>query len=152
MIARVLVVLSLIAVTASAGFGKDLCIQADNGSVAGSQIVVKKAKLGARNVAPAVGYLARFNLNAGGFFSFQTMAGGSVVASNGDLALGMMLYAPSVSPGGGSGNGTSSTTFNCLCTAGSDHKLNVLDLCNMHFDLSFSSGHVVDCTDLIAVP
>ena len=152
MIARVPVALLLIAVTASAGFAKDLCIQLDSGTSAGSQIVVKKAKLGARNVAPASGYLARFSANALAFTSFQTMAGGSLAASNGDLALGMTLYAPSVSAGGGSGNGTSSTTVNCLCPAGSDHKLNVLDFCNIHLDISFASGHVVDCTDLVAVP
>ncbi len=61
---RALLVLALSTLTASVTFAKDLCIQVDSSSFAGSQVVVKKAKLGGRNVAPAGGYLARFSQNS----------------------------------------------------------------------------------------
>lgn len=149
---RSLLVLALAAVSASAAFAKDLCIQVDNSSFAGSQIVVKKAKLGAGNVAPAQGYFAQFSQSSLSFADFRPMAGGSVVSSTGDLALGMTLYSPTVGPGGSVGNGTGSSTINCLCHAGPDGKIGALDSCSLDFDVTGATGHVVPCTDVVAIP
>jgi hypothetical protein len=144
--------LALSTLAASVTFAKDLCIQVDSSIFAGSQVVVKKAKLGARNVAPAGGYLARFSQNTLTFFSFDPMAGQSLVSSTGNLALGMTLYSSGVLPGGGSANGTGSTIFNCLCNGGTDRKIGILDSCNLFFNTTSASGHIVDCTDVVAVP
>jgi hypothetical protein len=148
---RTFLVLTLSVLTASATLAKDLCIQVDTGGYAGSQIVVKKAKLGARNVGPAGGYMARFDANTLTFDQFQPMAGQSVVDTNGDLALGMMLYDSSVSPNG-SGIGTTSQAVSCLCNGGADRKINILDFCSVVIGPSIANGHIVDCTDVVAIP
>jgi hypothetical protein len=112
---------------------------------------VKKAKVGAGNVAPVQGYLARFNQNSLSFTTFAPIAGGSVVSSAGILALGMTLYGPFV---GTSifGVGTGSADLSCLCQPGTNGKIDVPDSCGLAFDNVGASGHVVKCTDAVAIP
>jgi hypothetical protein len=149
--ARVLLVLALSALGASA-YAKDLCIQLDNSSFAGSQIVVKKAKVGAGSAAPAQGYFARFSQASLAFSAFEPLAGQSLVSTSGTLALGMTRYAALLIAPGGNGNGTVTTAINCVCNGGPDKKLNVPDSCGIFVADTFANGHVVDCTAAVDLP
>lgn len=149
---RAIIALSIVCVTASAALAKDLCIQIDTGGFAGSQLVLKKAKVTRRSVAPVQGYFAKYSAFSNSFFSFVPLYGQSVVNSNGHMALGITFQAAVVGPGG-SGNGTGTPQWiSMTCTPGIDTTVSLLDSCSLIINNSSENAHVVGCSSDAAIP
>jgi hypothetical protein len=113
----------------SVALARNLCIQFDNGSLAGSQLVLKKVKLGRLNVGPVQGHLAIFSQILTAFGTFEPIYGPSVVNANGDVAMGITVPAAGVLPGGGLTSGTGATPLNVTCSTTGDGSLDVVDPC-----------------------
>ena len=56
---RTIIALSIVCITASAALARDLCIQIDSGFYAGSQLVLKRAKVTRRSVRARGGLLGQ---------------------------------------------------------------------------------------------
>ena len=150
---RSMIVLALVSVTASAGFAKDLCIQLNNGPIAGSQITLKKVKVGKRNFGPVYGYVARYSAGFGGFSQYNSLHGSSIVdAAGSNLALSLSLHDVGVLAGNGSVSGSAATTpLNLSCSTGSDSTFGVLDPCSGRVFNTSSTGHVIECSEVAAI-
>ena len=148
---RTIIALSIVCVTASTALAKDLCIQIDSGSFAGSVLVLKKARVTRRSVAPVQGYLARYS--AGSFPFFVPLYGQSVANTTGHVAFGISFQAAFVGPGG-SGNGSGSPQWiSMTCLAGTNSTIDVLDSCSPIIINNVSAtAHVVECSSAPAIP
>ena len=150
---RLVLALVLVCSLASAAHAGRFCVQIDEGTYAGSQIVLKRARLAPGNVASLEGYLARYSPSQLGFNEFHAIYGGSIVSSAGTAALSLTFHSVYVVKGGfGSGTGDP-VSMSLVCSPGGDGKLNVLDSCFMRVPGgSQQSSHVVDCVPEAAVP
>jgi hypothetical protein len=143
--------LVLVCAMASPALGGGLCVQVDSGSNAGSLIVLKKVKLGARGIGPAHGFIAIWTGVEYGFFF--PVEGQAINNSARDLAVGLTYHKPGFNSAGSLGGGSPSTEIAIRCVAGPDEKINVLDVCGLSFDgVSPGSGHVVECSAAPALP
>jgi hypothetical protein len=150
---RRVLAIAILSIAASAAQAKDVCIQIDSGTFAGSAIVLKKAKVGKGNVAPAQGYVARYSSATFSYFGAQPIHGATVVNVAGtDLALAIEIPPAAVSSGGSFNGSSSPSRLSMTCSLGADHALNVLDNCGAYLDGSFVSSHVIDCSDALRVP
>jgi hypothetical protein len=135
---------------ASVAAAKDLCIQLNTGTFAGSQLVLKKVKLGKRTFGPLQGYFAIY-IPVGGTFLFAPLHGSSIRNAVGGLALG--IEVPDVDIQGTSGiavgSSSSPTTVNLVCNPGPDGKLDELDPCSGN---AIGGTHVIACPDAMPIP
>jgi hypothetical protein len=148
---RIVIALSMVCLAASAALAKDLCIQIDSGFYAGSALVLKKARVTRRSVAPVQGYLAKYSASSGGFLFFYPLYGQSVVNSSGAVAFGITLQSAYV--GIGSGNASSpaqSISMTCSPQAGST--IRPPDSCTTFLSGTSVSAHVIDCFPEAAIP
>ena len=138
---------------ASVALAMDLCIQVNNGSLAGSQLVLKKAKLGRRNVGQVQGHLARYSQFAPlpGFFEFTPIYGQSVVNAGGDVAMAIAIHNVGTLLGSGLTNGTGASPFNLTCSTGGDGSLDEADPCSGFLNSESMQGLIVGCEDFVAV-
>lgn len=149
---RTIIALAIACVTASAALAKDLCIQIDSGSIAGSQLVLKKAKVTRRSVAPVQGYLARYTAATNSFTSFLPLYGQSVVNTTGHMALGITFQHANVGPGG-SGNGSGTPQWiSMTCSPGTNSTIDLLDSCSPIVNDVGVNAHVVGCSPEAAIP
>ena len=149
---RSVLALVFVCMTASLGFAKDLCIQLNDGPIAGSQITLKKVKLGKRNVGPVHGYVARYSAIAGGFTQFNPLYGGSIVNTGGGVALAIALHDVAILPGSGLASGSAATTpLNLTCSPGSDSVIGVLDPCSARVFNQSATGLVIECSEAAAI-
>jgi len=137
---------------ASAALARDLCIQVDSGSYAGSQLVFKKARVTRRSVAPAQGYLASYSPGVNSFTSFTPLYGQSVVNTAGSMAIGVTFQSAQVGPGS-SGSGSSPPQWISMdCSPGADGRVDVPDPCNAYISGASVNAHVVDCIPEARIP
>jgi hypothetical protein len=149
---RAALVLAISCVTASLSFAKDLCIQVDTSSYAGSQVVMKKVKLSHNTAGPIQGYLARYNPATLQFGLFYPIDGQSIVNAIGVIALGIALHDVAVESGGSSTGSGPGSALSLSCQPGSDGKLNVLDTCSGFVSGQSAVGHVIPCKDVVPIP
>jgi hypothetical protein len=149
---RTIVALAIVCATASAALARDLCIQIDSGFYAGSALVLKKAKVTRRSVAPVQGYLARYSAGSGTFSSFTPLYGQSVVNMNGHVAFGITLHDAYVSPSGyGNGSGPP-RSISMVCAPQVGTTIRALDPCNTHISGTSVDTHVIDCFPEAMIP
>jgi hypothetical protein len=144
---RTIVALTLVRITASAALAKDLCIQLDSGLYAGSQLVLKKARVTRRSTAPLQGYLARYS-----FSSLMPLYGQSVVNTAGLMAFGISFQNAYVGPGSAGDSSGSPHWISMTCFPGTDGTINRLDVCNPRVDGTVTDAHVVDCGPETSIP
>ena len=143
--------LALVCAMASPALAGGLCVQMDAGANAGSLIVLKKVKLGARAAGPAQGFIALYSGGPGYGFFFP-VEGQAINSSARDLAVGLTYHRVGFSAGGSLGGGGPSIEIGIRCDAGPDEKINVLDVCDVYFDNSFAASHVVECSAAPELP
>jgi hypothetical protein len=150
MASRQILALALSCATASVALAKDLCIQLNSGSFAGSHLVVKKAKLGKSAAGPVEGYLARY-VGSPDFF-FSPIYGATIINAAGNIGVGVEVANVNIVGSGGSGSSSGSPTVITLnCRAGSDGKLGVLDPCD-GLAPNASTGHIIPCAEAMQIP
>jgi hypothetical protein len=149
---RTIIALSIVCVTASAALARDLCIQLDNGLYAGSALVLKKAKVTRRSVAPVQGYLARYSAALGSFTSFTPLYGQSVVNTAGRIAFGITLNSAMVTDGGAGNSSSAPQWISMTCAPQTGSTIRVLDLCATYISGTSVNAHVVDCYPEAAIP
>jgi hypothetical protein len=149
---RAVLSVTFVCAMASVALGKDLCIQLNTVYFPGAQLVLKKVKLGPRNVAPLQGYLA-YSSRPSAFDSFYPLYGGSVVDSGGVVAFAMSVHRVFVGPGFGTGGDMSATyAISLRCQPGPDGKVNLLDQCSANVNSVDTTALVVACKDGVAIP
>ena len=150
---RAALALALSCSIASVALARDLCIQVNNGSLAGSQLVLKKAKLGRRNVGQVQGHLARYSQFAPlpGFFEFTPIYGQSVVNGNGDVAMAITIHNVGTLSPNGLTNGPGASPFNVTCSTAGDGSLDEVDPCSGFLNNESMQGLIVGCEDVVAV-
>jgi len=147
---RTAIALAIVCVTASAAVARDLCIQIDSGFYAGSALVLKKARITRRSVAPVQGYIARYV--AGTFSFFTPLYGQSVVNANGRVAFGITFQNASVTPSGSSNGSGEPRSISMVCTPGTGTTIRPPDMCSTFIDSTSVNAHVVDCFPEAAIP
>lgn len=151
--ARFALALALVCSLASEVHAMRFCIQLDEGTFAGSQIVLRRARLAPGNVDSLEGYFARYSPSSGKIIQFNPIYGASIVNSAGDAALALTFHDVFVTQGGRGSGSVGPTTFSISCGPGPDGKLNVLDTCTARNpNVSPVAAHVVDCVPETAVP
>jgi hypothetical protein len=131
---------------------KDLCIQLNNSSIAGSALVLKKLKLGERNTGPVGGYLARYSsVSPDIYYLFSPIYGQSVTDTGVVLAMGMTVPYNGVFPGSGSAGGSGAVQLNLNCSTGGDGSFDTLDQCGGNLGNEALNGHVVPCDPIFLV-
>src|SRR5262245_13559288 len=114
---RTVLALTLTFLGASAACAKNLCFQFNSGPIAGSQLVLKKMKLGRGNVGPIQGYLARYEGGPNGINAYSPVYGQSAVNDEGDVVMAISLHLVNVYSGGYS-LGSDVTPVNAVCDSG----------------------------------
>jgi hypothetical protein len=142
---RTICALTILCLTASAALAKDLCIQIDSGSLAGSNLVLKKAKVTRRSVAPVGGYLARYNAMSNRFDVFWPVYGQSIVNTPGFMAIGLTVQRAGVFSAGTINSVEAPQSFSMDCNPGADGRINAPDYCSTYINGTGVSTHVVDC-------
>ena len=143
---------ALVLLAVSWADARDFCIQQDTGPYAGSQIVLKRARLARRVVNTISGYLAVYNPGSNSFSSFSPMSGQAIVNPLNQVVLGMTLYSVQIGSTFGGLSGSSNPGLNLQCNMGPDGVLDELDSCNGAVVGQSTSGHVVKCSALVALP
>ena len=150
MTSRLILAMALSCATASVALAKDLCIQLNSGTFAGSHLVVRKAKLGKAAAGAVEGYLARY-AGSPDFF-FYPIYGATVINAAGTLGVGVEVANVHIVGSGGSGMSSGSPTVITLnCRPGADGKLGALDPCD-GFAPNASTGHVIPCAEAMQIP
>ncbi len=148
---RTALALALCCLTPSLALAKDLCVQVDAGSYAGSHFVLKKCKLARSSTGPLHGYLARYSQATFTYSLFYPIDGESIVNGRGDVALGIALHDAVVSSNG-TGTGQNIIAVNITCQSGSDGKIGVLDPCDGFVGGQSTTGHVIECKGVAPIP
>lgn len=149
---RYLVAMVLSCAVASVAAARDVCIQFDGGTYAGSQLVLKKARLTPRSVAPLQGYLARYSAGLNGFVAFTPVSGGSIVSSSGAAALTFEVHDVYVGITGYGSGSTAPIPVSLGCLMGPDGRFNELDTCTARVNGVSVAAHLVTCVPEAKVP
>lgn len=149
--ARSLVAMLLVCLAVSSSDARDICIQLDTGGYAGSQVVLKKARLARRNVNPLSGYLAFYSQSQAAFSTNFPLTGQAIVNPVNQVGLGMTMYSVSVGASSAGSSSSANVSLNLVCTMGPDGTLSVLDLCSGSISGQSVASHVVDCSAAVAL-